>query len=257
MPKPGKLAKATLTEMWPGGGSNPELRVGDREGNADAAKTLTVQFNPETLKVAYANESASGSQPGGSASQFVGKSTTKLSLELWFDAQLPVPEGVEDPHGDVRKLTEQVAYFMTPQSVTRNGQEGLAPPGVQFHWGTFLFKGVVDSMDETLDHFSEDGRPLRAMVALRLSKQDLAFEFGQAGGRSPSVPRPSGAAPAGTTPQSPARQGDTLQQIVARAGAGDWRDVAHANGIENPRILPPGRLLDVSGRRVAPGRPAL
>ena len=246
MPKPGKLVKATLTEMWPGSGDRPELRVGDVDGNEDKARVLTVQFNPQTLKVAYANEKASGDQAGGGSAQFIGESTTKLSLDLWFDAQLPVPEGVE-PGGDVRKLTAEVAYFMTPQEVTRNGETGMAPPAVRFLWGTFLFKGVLDSMDETLEHFSEDGVPLRAMVALKLSKQDLELEFGdRRGGRS----RPPGGAggAAGTRPLSPASAGESLQQMVARTGGGDWRDIARANGIENPRILPPGQLLDLAGR---------
>jgi hypothetical protein len=244
MPKPGKLAKATLTELWPG--SDGTLREQDKDGGP--AKKVTVQFNPQTLKVAFTNQNAGGDQPGGSASQFVGQGTTKLALDLWFDVQLPLPEGTESPAGDVRNLTRDVAFFMTPQEVTRDGETGLAPPGVQFLWGTFLFKGVVDSLDETLEHFSEDGRPLRAMVSVKMSKQDLVFEFGTAGSGTGRPPGAGGGAAAGTTPLSPAREGDTLQGMAARAGARDWKGLAAANGIENPRLLSPGQLVDTSGR---------
>ena len=248
MPIPGKLAKATLVELWPDG----EGRLTEQDKDGGPPKQVTVQFNPSSLKVALTNQNAGGSQPGGSATQFVGQGTTKLALELWFDVQLPLHEGAQDPAGDVRNLTRDVAYFMTPQQVTRGGESGLIPPGVQFLWGTFLFKGTVDLMNETLEHFSEDGRPLRAMVSITISKQDLVFEFGRAtGGGAPAGQGGTGGgrggAPTGTTPMAPARQGETVQQAAARSGNRDWKQVALANGIENPRMVQPGKLLDVSG----------
>ncbi|HLM66341.1 MAG TPA: hypothetical protein VK358_02385, partial [Longimicrobium sp.] len=166
MPKPGTLEKATLTELWPGS----DNVLAERNKDGGDPKRVTVQFNPQTLKVSLSNQNAGGTQPGGSATQFVGQGTTKLSLELWFDVTLPRPAG-DDPKGDVRNLTKEIAYFMTPQEVTRGTETGLLPPGVLFQWGTFLFKGTVDSMDETLELFSEDGKPLRAGVNLSLSKQ--------------------------------------------------------------------------------------
>jgi hypothetical protein len=251
MPSPGTLAKAVLIELWPG--SNNQLAEQNQQGGP--AKRVTVQFNPESLKVALSNQNAGGDQPGGSATQFVGQGTTKLSLDLWFDAQLPRPEGSEDPQGDVRNLTKEVAYFMTPQEVTREGATGLLPPGVKFLWGTFLFNGTVDSMNETLEHFSEEGKPLRAKVSLSLSKQDLKFEFGAAGeggtskGAAAAAAASGGAGTpaAGTKPMQMAQAGDTVQKAAARAGVSDWKKVALCNGIENPRLVPPGKLLDVSG----------
>lgn len=250
MPKPGTLEKAVLTEMWPG--QDKQLRPQSKTGGP--AKRVTVQLNPQTLKISLSNQNAGGSQPGGSSTQFVGQGTTKLSLELWFDATLPLPTGGEDPKGDVRNLTKEVAYFMTPQEVTKQGKKGLVPPAVQFQWGTFLFKGTVDSMEETLELFSEDGKPLRAGVQLSLSKQNLQFEFGSGvggggggGGAGVLGAVPGGAAPPGTQPLEMARAGDTVQAASARAGVSDWKAVAIANGIENPRLVAPGALLNVSG----------
>lgn len=246
MPTPGKLEKAVLTEMWPG--SDDVLAEQNKDGGAP--KRVTVQFNPQTLKLSFANQNAGGDQAGGSSTQFVGKGTTKLSLELWFDVTLPLPTGTGDPQGDVRNLTKDVAFFMTPQSVTKDGKTGLLPPGLQFQWGTFLFKGTLSTMEETLELFSEDGKPLRAGVQLSLSKQDLTFEFGTAG-------TSDGKSGAGTQPMEMARDGDTVQGAAARAGVSNWKGVAVANGIENPRMVAPGALLNVTGGASASGAASL
>ncbi len=253
MPQPGKLEKATLTEMWPG--SDDQLK--EQNATGGAAKKVTVQFNPQSLKLTFSNQNAGGGQPGGSAVQFVGQGTTKLSLELWFDVTLPAAVGQADPQGDVRNLTREIAYFMIPQKVTQKGQTGLLPPAVQFHWGSFLFKGTIDSMDETLELFSETGKPLRAGMQLSLSKQNMSFEFGQAGAPGSTSPRggggpggggvPGAGPAAGTQPLAMARAGDTIQGASARLGVGDWKSMAVANGIENPRMVSPGALLNVSG----------
>lgn len=52
----------------------------------------------------------------------------------------------------------------------------------------------------------------------------------------------------GTTPLTLSRDGDTIQAIAARSGgAVSWRAVATANGIDNPRLLPPGTVLAAGG----------
>jgi len=108
MPKPVQLAKAELREIeW---SQNQDVKEINHPQN-----TVKVQFNPETLKVSFANQNAGGDQRGGSAVQFVGAGTTKLTLELWFDVSLPQADGKVAEHGDVRKLTERVAYFIKPK----------------------------------------------------------------------------------------------------------------------------------------------
>src|SRR5256885_14840249 len=128
-------------------------------------QTVEVQFNPESLKVSFANQlvqPGTGDQAAGTTGlQFVGAGTTKLALQLWFD--VTAMEG--DSLDDVRRLTQKVIYFMTPQkSESEKGQ--FVPPGVRFAWGSFLFDGMVDSLEESLEFFSPEGKPLRASVAL-------------------------------------------------------------------------------------------
>jgi hypothetical protein len=204
-------------------------------------KRVTVQFNPETLKVAYTNQVQGGDQSGGSATQFSGQGTTKLSVDLVFDVTAPAPDtpGVTD----VRLLTQDINYFMRPDQ-DEPRLDG-APPGVRFLWGRFLFEGVMESMSETLELFSADGVPLRAMVSVGLTQQEIVFRFGDQ--QAPNRARTPGP---GTVPQQAARAGDSVQSIAGRAGnAAAWPDLARANGIENPRQLAPGTALDLSRLR--------
>ena len=239
MPQPPQLIKAELREIRYDNSQQAE------EINPD--QTVKVQFNPESLKVNFANQKAGGDQRGGSAVQFVGAGTTKLSLDLWFDAARPLADGSLEANGDVRRLTQKVAYFITP--VKAEGEEDKwIPPSVRFLWGTFLFDGVMDSMNESLEYFGADGKPLRAKVSIGLSRQEIQFQFGDQ--QSPGLP--SSSAP-GTRPQQQARQGDTLQGMAGRSGKPEaWKIVATANGIENPRQVPLGTLIDIN---IRPGGP--
>jgi phage tail-like protein len=133
-PKPPRVLKAELREL------DERLR---EEINKD--RWVQVQLNPRDLRLTRSQ--ADGEAPA----------TARLALELWFDAT---------GEGDVRRLTERVGYFATP----RPGEDRKAPgpPGVRFAWGGFRFDGHVEALEETLDVFSADGRPLRARVSLSL-----------------------------------------------------------------------------------------
>ncbi|MCG8459188.1 MAG: hypothetical protein MI919_23170 [Holophagales bacterium] len=225
MPEPKLLQKAQLQEIRWNAGQEVE----------EVTRPFTVQLNPETLKVSFSTQSSGGDQRGGGAKQFLGNGTTKLSFELWFDVSAPQPDG--DSFDDVRRLTKKVVDLITPKE--KDGKKWV-PPGVRVLWGTFLFEGVLDSVNENLELFSEEGKPLRANVSLSLSKQEIEFRFGnQAPTQAP------GAGAAGTGPLEPARDGDTIQDVAARGGHGDdWQGVAEANDIDNPRRLEPGTPID-------------
>jgi hypothetical protein len=243
MPDATKLVKAQLQEL----DANYKNPI-----NRD--KWTTVQFNPDTLKVSFANQVATpsgpGDQKGTPARQFVGAGTTKLSVQVWFDCTAEIPDGaLEDglaQTNDVRKLTQRVAYFITPQE-TNETPPKFIPPAVRFLWGSFQFDGIMDSLEESLDFFSPEGRPLRASVSFSLSQQKIQkFAFGDAASTPPGSGGPGGA-PAGTRPLAQALAGATLQGMAAGIGRGDsWQAIATANGIENPRLLAPGQLIDLN-----------
>ena len=264
MPEPPALERAQLREL-----------DADFRGTINEPAWTTVQFNPETLKVTYANQiiggDGPGSQTGPQARQFVGAGTTKLAMQLWFD----VTAGGSRTD-DVRELTKKVAYFMStkdlPPASSGSGATGggaggedtpkqprYAPPAVRFLWGSFRFDGIMEGLEETLEFWSNDGRPLRASVAITLSAQKILFAFNDERARGAARGPAAGATP-GTRPLVQASAGATLPGIASASGAGaSWQAIASANGIEDALRMKPGQLIDLSARvepprAVAPGR---
>jgi hypothetical protein len=234
--EPVDLAKARLLQLE---GEDPK-----------PGTELPVQFNPDSLKVSYANQVIqvqNAANPQDAATQWVGQGTTKLSLQLVFDVTAPPFDG--KPGADVRRETEKVIALIEPgraQDVKTKGgdpQTVHPPPKVRFQWGTFRFDGMVDGIEEALEFFSPDGRPLRSTIGLTLSTQKVSHEM-----LPPSAAQPAGAPAAtpGAKPLTPAGAGLTLQGMAEAAGvAASWPSIAAANGIENPRLLAPGQLVDL------------
>jgi hypothetical protein len=217
-----------------------------------------VQFNPESLKVSFANQivppanSATDLNQGTSSTQYVGQGTTKLSVQLWFDVTAELPKGLatdSKQQGDVRELTRRVVDLITPQP-SQKDKKRMVPPAVRFLWGSFQFDGIMESLEQSLEFFSPEGIPLRASFTLSLTQQRIDYGFPAPSEQSAlgaaAANLPSGAAP-GTSALTPAPAGSTLQGLAAAQGrAGDWQAIAAANGIENPRLLAPGQLIDMN-----------
>lgn len=223
MPDPAKVEKAKLIE------------IDKDDKKVSGGKETVVQFNPDSLKVSFANQldkSSGSDQSNKNNGQFVGSGTTKLTVQLWFDVTQELGQGVPNSD-DVRDLTTGVAYFMTAK-----GDTAAKPPAVCFSWGTFKFNGAMESMEETLELFSAEGRPLRASVSVVITQQKIVAFTGTA------------SAGAGQIPQIEAAAGATVQSLTGDAAKGrDWQSVAAANGIENPRLLQPGQFIDLQATK--------
>lgn len=255
-------AKAQLWEI-----DANDKKVGDKP-------RVTVQFNPETLRITHARQflpsasaSLEGTAPATSVQteqrppQHTGPGSTRLTVQLWFDVTSLM--SLEDQNvSDVRELTEKVAYFMTEIKPAANGGPALAAPRVEFHWGSVIFRGEMDSLDENLELFSTEGVPLRASMNLGISKgkigeRDAAGAGGPSAGLNLSAGIGIGASASlgvGTQPLAQAEAGVSLQAMAsANFGAdADWQSIATANGIENPRLLQPGQLINMNARASAP-----
>jgi hypothetical protein len=236
------MGTATITEWKPGEGVGAKV---------DGGVSLTVDFDPKSLRLSYTPTGVTGANTvtkTGAWSKFAAQQTgqsTTLAVELTFDTS--------QTGTSVQDRTEQIVQLTLPNtSVPAKPARRVA----RFQWGSFIFHGVVQSLTQTIDFFSETGIPLRATVQLTLSdvKQpnpDTArppvtapVGFGATG----AVGAATGT-PVGTTPLTLSQSGDSVQSIAARAGAGvSWKTIAAANGIDNPRLLPPGTVLDTSVR---------
>ncbi|HEY0006829.1 MAG TPA: hypothetical protein VGB17_18765, partial [Pyrinomonadaceae bacterium] len=188
-----------------------------------------------------------------------GQGTTRLTVQLWFDVTSIMPLGKESI-ADVRLLTSEVAYFITAKPNPNGAKDPPpAPPGVRFSWGTVLFDGVMESLDESLEFFSVDGVPLRASMNMSIAQGKLSIEPpddsagppGLSAGLGLSAGIGIGASASlgvGTQPLVEAQAGVSLQAMasVNFGASADWQGIAAANNIENPRLLQPGQLINMN-----------
>lgn len=122
----------------------------------DGGPTLEVQFNPKELQV---DKSVSWTNAQGPATEdpvqeFKEPQSRSLSCTLYFDA---LEQG-----GDVSAYTSALEQTVTIK-------DGLGrPPITRFVWGSFTFKGVVESLTQKYTMFLPDGRACRAEVGLKM-----------------------------------------------------------------------------------------
>src|SRR5579872_7410489 len=192
---------------------------------------MPVHFNPSSLVYTVEN---SAQQQGGDPKrrQFAAQFTGKLTMDLQFDTT--------GTGADVRKDTSQVALFMQSSAAANKAKSGSgtnppAPAVLSFDWGAYHFQGFMESFKETIDFFSADGIPLRALVSIGLARQDNVFDAGP-----------------GTTAQVsgslvPTGAGSSATSAASLGGdPSASRALAAANGLENPRFTG-GASLQVGG----------
>lgn len=206
-------AKAKLFRMTDGFSNLPPAGSDD---------LVEVQFNPTSLSCTAQNTLEKKGRDA-KATQYVSQTTAKLELELVFDT---THDG-----SDVRKATDKIKRFLDPKSKDKQP----APPVIGFLWGSFTFKGFLESFKEAIDYFSAEGVPLRSSVKVSiasLSSQDafLAQDLdGASAGIGGDVTLVA-ASDRGTSATSP----------------GGGRALAAANGLDSMRN-PGGGLLAVAG----------
>ena len=208
----------------------------DAQGKPRPKDKITVHFNPASLQLQLTNAL---DDKGGKTTEHVKTSSAKLTMDLIFDTT--------DTLKDVREDTQKLVNEMTPK------KNAITP--LLFEWGTFTFKGIIETYKETLDFFSATGVPLRASVNLTLSHRDLAFgdEKETAAARKnlagnvsgEEEPVETGPPPPGAGVTSVAKNGDTN-------GTDDTgRDLAAHNGLESMRF-PDGPLVVSPGVTLGP-----
>jgi LysM repeat protein len=183
-------------------------------------------FNPTEYQRSKANTFAEIGIPGLESPpiQYVRGEAEKLTVELLADTS--------DTLADVReRYTNPIRELMNINA------ELHAPPIVKLSWGTESFKGVIESLNLTFVLFTPIGVPLRAKIALTLKEyRPVNIQVRQSPKNSPNVDK-----------SYVVCRGDTLSGI-ASAFYGDptqWRAIAEASSIVDPRYLRPGTTLSV------------
>ena len=205
-----------------------------------------VQYNPTELSFDKQVQLAEIAIPGLDApiQQFVRGNAEKLTLELFCDT---TDQGTGANATSVTRETDK--FYQLVKIVPKRH----APPVVTFLWhykfpGDSLhealesqrrnsFTGVAESVRQRFTMFSPEGVPLRATVTLVLREH-----------------RPIEQQLLEIKPSSPDRThshvlsvGETLSAVAGRYydRPGEWRRIAEANGIEDPRRLRTGQVLTV------------
>lgn len=186
------------------------------DGAGAGGDPFAVQFNPASLEYTITNEFDDRNGNNG-ARQFVKKSSAKLTMTLVFDTTTTGES--------VRNVTANIAGLLEPAP---DGSKKFAPK-VEFGWGTYSFKGVVEQFKETIDFFSAGGVPLRSSINLTLASQEVEFQSNKS--PSPSIDRQPRPDPVATPPDAAAS--DVANQLGDPRAA---RGIASANGAESLRF---------------------
>ena len=183
---------------------------------------IPLRFNPTEYQLQKQNTFAEIPIPGLETPpiQFIRGASEKLNVEVLVDTSDTL-ENVNEKYVD--KL----------RSLMDLNTELHAPPIVIFKWDTQVFKGVLESMNTTYQMFTPDGVPLRAKLTLGL-KEYRPVDVRKRPTSSPDFEK-----------SYVVRRGDTLSSIAGAVyrDPGEWRAIAVANGIVDPRRLSPGRRL--------------
>ena len=220
-----KLQKAVLTSY--------------DQKNGKKGIELECQFNPETLTIARKvewhgkknKETDSEAQPRKNAPtlEFGGGNSATFDLDLVFDTT-----SLENQ--DVRGYTNQL-MAMTLMGGGDSNKLEEDPPAVLFTWGeVIMFFAVITSVSISYTQFLPSGRPIRARA--RVGFAQLLDEDGKKKSQNP-------------TTQTAARktyrvqQGDRLDYLayVEYGHPSLWREIANANGLNDPLDLQPGQIL--------------
>lgn len=210
------------------------------------SEVIPVQYNPTELQFEKQAQYAEVNIPGLIAplQQFIRGHAEVLTVELFFDTS---DKGTGASGEAVTTLTDKIfaATLIEPK--------GHAPPYVTFDWGKGFpasslgenqlgqrrgsFKGIITSCRQTFNFWSRAGLPLRAKMTLSIREFQTLNE--QLKHLNPSSPD--------RTHGHILREGEGLHRVADEyyRQPEEWRRIALANGIEDPRRLTIGARLRV------------
>lgn len=195
--------------------------------NLQTGEAIPVRFNPGEYSLDVSNSFAEIGIPGLRTPpiQYIRGNTRTLKMELFFDSF--------EQEVDVRTQTQRLATLLNQDRRTQ------APPILLFSWGSFNFKCVLESVGQRFTMFLRDGTPARATLTVTFREYEeinVEIQRGLFIG-SPTVRN--------------IVEGDTLSKLAGETigNPEDWRQLAEANNIENPRQLRPGSSIIIPDSR--------
>jgi nucleoid-associated protein YgaU len=221
-----------------------EYELGKKSADGKSSDTIEAHFNPTQLSYTRTatwdqvdSAAVSKTAPKGSV-RFRAAPLDSLTVSLFFDTYAPydaassggVLSAAAPAPASVSVITGKV------MNLAKLDPDLHRPPLCKVSWGKLsVFNGVLQSATRTYILFLEDGTPVRATMECTFTEHPgtatAAGELHSADVEKRYVVRP----------------GDTLMSIAAvlYGSVASWRLIAHANDIEDPRVLPPGKTLTI------------
>lgn len=240
---PAKLEKARL-----------EIIAGADERTTSDKKTVTVQFNPSeyTLErqVRLSRHRSLGGNGDPDRGQVPAGEPARLTVPLYFDTvtELAADSKSSGTGEGLVPLSRESCGLGAKESpaaacaeimqLVKFVRQSHQPPKVNFLWGTLDFVGVVESATAQYTMFAPGGTPVQAKVTLVIVGEERAViqQSAQQPNESPD-----------RTKERTLAQGDQLWMIAGQEydDPGQWKVIARANGILNPRKLERAMVLKV------------
>lgn len=223
--------------------SKAKFKVFKEDGSFEQ---ITVQYNPNSLSFEKPVHTADISIPGldSPIKQFVRGGTETASVELFFDT---TETGTGAGATSVTTLTD--AFY----ALVKIDPQTHAAPVCAFIWGEKFpgdrlperygnqrrteFPCVVTSVKQDFKLFSPEGTPLRAVLTLKLEEYvPIERQIEQLNLQSSDHTR-----------AHVLEEGESLALVSWQYlhDARDWRHVAAANSIDDPRRVTPGQILTI------------
>jgi hypothetical protein len=228
--------------------------------NLETKELLKVQFNPTELTFSKSAQFAEIAIPGLDApiQQFIRGGTETLTVELFFDS---TDSGMA---GNVSSVTTRTDRFY---QLVKRDRDTHAPPRCRFGWGQpaaeladvgqverifevdtneetlsmtkavshapFWFTCVVESIDRKFLLFSPEGTPLRARLTVKLREYQTIEQ---------SIAKLQ---TADHTKVRILKRRERLDKLSATEydTPAEWRRIAEANDVDDPRRILPGTSL--------------
>ncbi len=226
-----------------------KMRITDLDND----ETIEVLYNPQNYtrskSARYRPVPALGSDVP--VLQFQGGDFETLTFELFFDSVSAGGE-VGGDFGDRKKfagnsLLPTIAGMIDVRDYTRKVTDLMSierdlhrPPELKVEWASLQFRGFLAQCEQRFVRFDENGRPVRAFLTCTfIEHRDVDKLYTANPLNSPD-----------TTKYHTIRQGDSLWALASReyGDAGQWRMIADANGLANPRVLRSGEILVVPAK---------
>lgn len=191
--------------------------------NTVTSERFQVMYNPDELRLEQGNNFVEVGIPGLDAPpvQYVRGKARTLAMDLFFDSY--------EADQDVRTHTGPLVKLLDKAPLR------AAPPVLLFSMGQFNFQCVLVDASQRFTMFRRDGTPVRSTISVRF-QEFVRVEISTEQGLFIGPP----------TLHNVVRS-ETASSI-ANAVLGDparWREVAQANGLDDPLNIPPGLTLQV------------